>query len=232
MFGSPAMLLLLAALAIMVVGMIAQARVTSTFKKYSSVYGSAGVTAAEAARNILYSNGSNVRVNMINGSLTDNYNPRSGCVSLSEAVYPSTSVAAIAVAAHECGHVMQYEQGYAAIKLRNFLLPAANFGSKFSYLLVIGGLFLGSLGYYVSLVGVVLFGFALVFQLITLPVELNASRRALDMLTAAGYITGAEEENAARKVLRAAAFTYLVAALSAAVTFLRLLTIASSGRRR
>lgn len=229
---SPGMILLLAALFVMVIGMIAQARVKSTFEKYSGVYSGANITAAEAARSILSMNGSSVQVRQIRGSLTDNFNPREGCVSLSETVYPSASIAAIAVAAHECGHVMQYQEGYAAIKLRNFLLPAANFGSRFSYLLVIGGLFLGSFGYYVSMVGVVLFGFALVFQLITLPVELNASRRALDMLAAAGYITGAEEENAAKKVLRAAAFTYLIAALSAAVSFLRLLSIASSGRRR
>ena len=127
---------------------------------------------------------------------------------------------------------MQYENGYSAIKLRNFLLPAANIGARFSYILVIIGLFLGTLGYYVSIVGVALFAFAFAFQLLTLPVELNASRRALDMLTAGGYITGQQEENAARKVLRAAAFTYVVAVLSAAISFLRLLAIARSGRRR
>ncbi|MCR5611004.1 MAG: zinc metallopeptidase [Clostridiales bacterium] len=229
---SPGMLLLLAAIAIMIVGMIAQARVTSTFQKYSGLRCSSGMSASEIARRLLEMNGSNVRVRQISGSLTDNFSPKAGCVSLSEAVYSSQSVAAIAVAAHECGHVMQYEEGWAAIKFRNFLLPAANFGSRFSYILVIGGLFLGAFGYYVSLVGVVLFGFALVFQLVTLPVELDASRRALDMLASAGFITRGEEESAARKVLRAAAFTYLVAALSAAVSFLRLLSIANSGRRR
>lgn len=225
-------ILLLAALAIMVLGIIAQARVKSTFNKYSGVKGLSGLTAAQIAESLLRNNGSGVGVRQIDGSLTDNFNPKTGCVSLSQSVYSSTSVAAIAVAAHECGHVMQYESGYSAIKLRNFLLPAANIGARFSYILVILGLFLGTLGYYISIVGVAFFAFALAFQLLTLPVELNASRRALDMLSAGGYITGQEEENAARKVLRAAAFTYVVAVLSAAVSFLRLLAIARSGRRR
>ena len=229
---STSFILLLAALAVMAAGIIAQARVRSVFEKYSKMTASSGRTAAEAAEDILYRNGSSVGVARTNGTLTDNYNPKTGCVSLSDSVYDSRSVAAVAVAAHECGHVMQYEQGYAAIKLRNFLLPAASFGARFSYLLVILGLFFGTFGYYVSMIGVVLFGFALVFQLVTLPVELNASRRALDMLTSAGYISGREEETAARKVLRAAAFTYLIAVLSAAVSFLRLLVIARSGRRR
>ena len=231
-YSPQGVILLLAAVAVMIVGLIAQSKVKSTFNKYSSVRGSSGLTAAEIAQRLLRNNGSNVGVKPISGSLTDNFNPKTGCVSLSEAVYSSTSIAAIAVAAHECGHVMQYEQGYSPIKLRNFILPAASFGSRFSYILVIVGLFLGSFGYYVSLVGVALFAFAFAFQLITLPVELNASRRALDMLAAEGFISGGEEESSARKVLRAAAFTYVVAALSAAISFLRLLAIARSGRRR
>lgn len=221
----------IAAVVVMVIGMIAQAGVNSTFRKYSQVRASSGVTAAEAASELLRRNGSQVAVTRIAGSLTDNYNPREGRVALSETVYGSNSVAALAVAAHECGHVMQYESGYFAIKLRNFLLPAAKFGSQFSYLLVVAGLFLGSFGYYVSLAGVVLFGFVFVFQLITLPVELNASSRALDMLTSAGFISGREEESAARKVLNAAAFTYVVSALASAVNFLRLFTVVSRRRQ-
>ena len=224
--------LLLAALLIMVLGIIAQAKVKSTFNKYNSYPVSCGKTAASIASELLYRNGSNVRVQQISGTLTDNYNPKAGCVSLSQSVYSSTSIAAVAVAAHECGHVMQYESGYNAIKLRNSILPVANIGARFSFLLVIIGLFMGSLGYTVSMVGVVLFGFVLAFQLLTLPIELNASRRALDMLTAGGYISGAEEEGYAKKVLRAAAFTYVVAVLSAAISFLRLLAIANSTRRR
>ena len=127
---------------------------------------------------------------------------------------------------------MQYESGYGLIKLRNAILPVANIGARFSYLIVIIGLLMGAMGHTVCMIGVALFGFALAFQLLTLPVELDASNRALNMLTAGGYITGNAEENAARKVLRAAAFTYLVAVLSSAISFLRLLMIANSNRRR
>lgn len=225
-------LLLLAALGVMVLGMVAQVGVQNTFSKYSQVRASSGLTAAQIAQELLRNNGSSVAVRPTGGNLTDNYNPKAGCVSLSQSVYSSTSVAAIAVAAHECGHVMQYQNGYGPIKLRNALLPAANFGSRFSYLLVILGLFIGSFGYTVSMIGVVLFGAVLLFQLLTLPIELDASRRALDMLNAGGYISIGEEETAAKKVLRAAAFTYVVAVLSAAISFLRLLAIAQSNRRR
>ena len=223
--------LLIAALAILVLGLIAQARVRSVFRQYFSLRASCGLTASQVAGELLRNNGSSVSVRRIQGSLTDNYDPRTGCVSLSSDVFDSSSVAAIAVAAHECGHVMQYEHGYNAIKLRNTILPAAKIGSHLSYLLVIAGLFLPVFGHTVSMIGVVLFGFVLAFQLLTLPIELNASQRALDMLNAGGYITIGEEESAARKVLRAAAFTYVVAVLSAAVTFLRLLAYANSGRR-
>lgn len=223
---------LFALIAVMVLGIIAQSRVKSVYNKFSQIPASCGRTASFVANDLLRSNGSSVNVQQISGSLTDNYNPKAGCVSLSQTVYNSTSIAALAVAAHECGHVMQYESGYSLIKLRNAILPAANIGARFSYLLVILGLFLGTMGHTVSMIGVVLFAFVFAFQLLTLPVELDASRRALNMLTSAGYITGAEEEGSAKKVLRAAAFTYVVAVLSAAVSFLRLLAIANSTRRR
>lgn len=225
-------LLLLAAIAVMVLGMVAQVSVQNTFNKYSQIGASSGRTASQIAQDLLSSNGSAVKVQQIQGTLTDNYNPKTGVVSLSQSVYSSTSIAAIAVAAHECGHMMQYERGYTPIQLRNSILPIANIGARFSYILVIIGLFMGSLGYTVSMIGVVLFGFALAFQLLTLPVELDASRRALDMLNAGGYIRAGEEESAAKKVLRAAAFTYVVAVLSAAISFLRLFAIAQSSRRR
>ena len=224
--------LLLAAVAIMILGLIAQGIVNSTYQKYSQVRSSCGKNAAQVASEFLRHNGSSVSVHQTAGSLTDNFNPKTGCVSLSSSVYNSSSVAALAVAAHECGHVMQYQSGYRAIKLRNALIPAANIGARFSYILVIIGLFMGAMGRTVSMIGVVLFGFVLAFQLITLPVELDASRRALDMLTAGGYIVQGEEERCASKVLRAAAFTYVVAVLSAAVTFLRLFMIANSNNRR
>ena len=225
-------LLLLAAIAVMVLGVIAQVGVQNTFNKYSQVMASSGRTASQIAQELLSRNGSRVMVQPIQGSLTDNYNPKTGCVSLSQSVYNSTSIAAIAVAAHECGHVMQYEKGYSPIKLRNSILPIANIGARFSYILVLIGLFIGTMGYTISMIGVILFGFAFVFQLLTLPVELDASNRALDMLNAGGYIRVGEEENAARKVLWAAAFTYVVAVLSAAISFLRLFAIAQSTRRR
>lgn len=225
-------ILLIALFGLMLLGLVAQSKVATTFKKYSQTSASCGLSASQVAQALLRSNGSSVHIQMIRGSLTDNFNPKTGCVSLSESVYPSPSIAAIAVAAHECGHVMQYEQGYGAIRFRNALLPAANIGSHFSYLLVIAGLFLGKLGYAVSLIGVALFAIVFLFQLITLPIELNASSRAISMLVSGGYIRGREEEAAARKVLRAAAFTYVVAVLSAAVSLLRLFAIANSGRRR
>lgn len=225
-------ILLIALFGIMILGLIAQSKVATTFKKYSGTRAECGLSAAQVAEALLRSNGCSARIQQIRGSLTDNYNPQTGLVSLSETVYPSPSISAIAVAAHECGHVMQYEKGYAAIRFRNALLPAANIGSHFSYLLVIAGLFLGKLGYTVSLIGVALFAVVFLFQLLTLPVELNASSRAISMLVSGGYIRGREEEAAARKVLRAAAFTYVVAVLSAAVSLLRLFAIANSGRRR
>ena len=210
-------ILLIALFGIMILGLIAQSKVATTFKKYSGTRAACGLSAAQVAEALLRSNGCSAGIQQIRGSLTDNYNPKTGVVSLSESVYPSASISAIAVAAHECGHVMQYEKGYFAIRFRNALLPAANIGSHFSYLLVIVGLFLGKLGYTVSLIGVALFAVVFLFQLITLPV---------------GYLRGREEEAAARKVLRAAAFTYVVAVLSAAVSLLRLFAIANSGRRR
>ena len=225
-------MLLIAALAIMVIGLIAQARVKSTFNKYSKTQAFCGMTGAAVAENLLDYHGSSVTVKHISGNLTDNFNSKAGTVNLSDSVYSSASISAVAVAAHECGHVMQYEEGYTAIRLRNSLLPVASIGSKFSYILVIVGIFLGSFGYYVSMVGVALFAFVFAFQLLTLPVELNASRRALEMLTSEGYIQEGEEEGAAKKVLRAAAFTYVIAVLASAVTLLRLFAIASSNRRR
>jgi Zn-dependent membrane protease YugP len=225
-------ILLIALLGLILLGFVAQSKVATTFNKYSRTSASCGLSASQVAEALLRSNGSSVRIQMIRGSLTDNFNPKTGCVSLSESVYPSSSISALAVAAHECGHVMQYEKGYGAIRFRNALLPAANIGSHFSYLLVILGLFLGKFGYVVSLIGVALFAIVFLFQLITLPIELNASSRAITMLVSGGYIRGREEEAAARKVLRAAAFTYVVAVLSAAVSLLRLFAIANSGRRR
>lgn len=224
--------LLLAIIGVMILGAFAQAKVQSTFKKYSDLPTGSGRTASEVARSLLSTHGSNVKVGAVQGTLTDNYNPKTGQVSLSQSVYSSTSVSAVAVAAHECGHVMQYESGYGPIKFRNMLLPAANFGARFSYILVLVGVIMGSMGYYVSLAGVALFAVVFLFQLLTLPIELNASDRAIAMLSEGGYIRGAEQEEGARQVLKAAAFTYFVSVLSSALMLMRLFAIASSGRRR
>lgn len=224
-------LLIVAILCVTVLGLIAQARVQSIYKKYSKVPAHTGMTASQVASALLRNSGSSVGVAATPGNLTDNYNPRTGTVSLSQSTYSSNSIAAIAVAAHEVGHVMQYESGYTPIRIRNSLLPVASFASNFSYLIVVAGLFLDKMGYYVCIFGALLFCFAFLFQLLTLPIELNASRRALNMLTEQGFIMGAEQENSAKKVLRAAAFTYVVAALASFVSLLRLFAIANSKRR-
>lgn len=216
-------------LLVMVLGLIAQSRVNSTFQKYARVGAAARIPAEEMARQLLWQGGSNVQVIRVRGSLTDHYDPRKQTVGLSEAVYGQSSVAALAVAAHEIGHVMQYEEGYALIRLRNFVLPAASLASNAAPWITILGIFLGSFD--LAMVGVWLFLAILFFQVVTLPVELNASRRALALLQQGGYLAQ-DETRGARKVLRAAAMTYVVAVLSALVSFLRLFLMASSARRR
>lgn len=228
-YGTDSTLFLLV-IAVAVLGLIASARVNSVFKKYAKMRAAIGLTAADVAQRLLYAGGSSAALTQVGGQLTDHYDPRSNVVGLSQAVYNDTSVAALAVAAHEIGHVMQYQEGYGPIKLRNALLPVAKIGSGVAPWLVILGVFMGSFG--LASFGAWLFAGILFFQLVTLPVELNASRRALDMLTAGGYIDTYDEEGAARKVLNAAAATYVVAALASFVTFLRLLALANSTRRR
>ena len=213
----------------LIFGIWAQISVKSAFSKYSRVPSARGYTGAEVAKLLLEQNGIyDVTIRHISGSLTDNFNPRTGVVSLSEPVFNSSSVAAVAVAAHEIGHVMQYEEGYGPIKLRNAILPVAQIGSSAAPFIVIVGMFFGS--YTLSMVGVYLFAAVLLFQVATLPVEINASRRALEMLSANGYIAG-DETTGARKVLRAAAMTYVVAALATIVSLFRLLAIANNSRR-
>ena len=161
-------------------------------------------------------------VTRVSGNLTDHYAPKEKVLRLSDSVYDSTSIAALGVAAHETGHAMQHAQGYAPLEIRNSIVPLVNFGSSLSMPLLLAGLFLNS--YYLALGGVVLYGFAVAFQLITLPVEINASRRALRALTDSGLLIG-DEPAKAKKVLKAAASTYLAAALAAVAQLLRLLTI-------
>lgn len=214
---------------VMVIGMIAQARVTSTFQKYSQVQSRTMRRASQVASELLSSNGISAPVVEVQGSLTDHYNPKTGTVGLSQSVYSSSSVAALAVAAHEIGHVIQYEHGYVPIRIRNAILPVARLGSSVAPMLVLIGLLMGLFD--LAAIGVGLFAAVFLFQLVTLPVEFNASSRAIEMLSAGGYLAH-DEVPAAKKVLRAAAMTYVVAALASLVSLLRLFALASGRRRR
>jgi len=222
-------LLWVAVIAVLILGIAAQVRVKRVYTEFSRIGAASGVSAAQMASELLRNAGSNVRVEQIAGALTDNFNPRTGVVSLSQSTYSSSSIAALAVAAHEIGHVMQHEEGYGPIKVRNLLLPVASIGSSAAPYITILGVVLGSFN--LAMLGVYLFLGILLFQLVTLPVEFNASRRGLEMLDAGGYIA-IDERAGASKVLRAAATTYVVAALSTLVSFLRLLAMASNTRRR
>ena len=221
-------MLYFALLGVMVLGFVVQGRVRSTYEKYSGVEASSRITAANMARRMLRDNDSSVQVTRIPGTLTDNFNPRTGVVSLSQAVHDSSSIAALAVAAHEIGHVMQHQEGYLPIRLRNAVLPAASIGSNASPFIVLIGLLLGS--FELAMLGVWLFLGMLVFQIVTLPVEFNASSRAIAMLEQGGYIS-CDQRGEARKVLNAAAMTYVIAAISALLSFLRLFLMASRTRR-
>lgn len=211
-----------------VISMIASMNVNSTFKRYSKLAGR--MTGSEAAEMILRSAGiHDVRIEQTHGSLTDHYAPGQKVLRLSESVYNSRSVAAIGVAAHECGHAIQHNEGYAPLKLRSLSVPVANFGSYLSLPLVIFGVALDYAG--LAQIGVILFTFVVLFQLITLPVEFNASRRAMAALESQGILSDSELDGAG-KVLRAAALTYVAALFSAILQLLRLVLIARGGGRR
>ncbi|MGM9652269.1 MAG: zinc metallopeptidase [Eubacteriales bacterium] len=213
----------------------ASARVKITYRKYGAVRASSGMSAAEAARRILDANGlTDVPVERVAGELTDHFDPTANVIRLSESVYGSSSIAAIGVAAHECGHAVQYARGYLPIRIRAAIIPATNIGSRLSVPLLLLGLLLSAVSEQliaVAYAGVLLFGFCVLFQLVTLPVEFNASRRALTILRDGAMLQG-DELRGARSVLSAAAMTYVAALASALLQFLRLLSIASSGRRR
>lgn len=213
-----------------ILGFVAQNAVQNTYRKFSRQASRAGITAAQAAQIVLQSQGVyDVSIGRVRGTLTDHYDPRAKTLRLSEGVYDSTSIAALGIAAHEAGHAIQHDRSYAPLMLRNSIVPAVNFGSRASMPLLLIGLFLNS--YLLALLGVALYGLAVAFQLITLPVELDASRRAMRALSANGLLTQ-EEEPKARKVLSAAASTYLASAFAAVAQLLRLLTIVSRDRRR
>lgn len=218
----------LLAIIVMVLSIICQGRVQRVFKRYSDLPGSLGVTAAEAASRMLSDNGSNVNVTQVSGSLTDHYDPQGGKVGLSTSVYGQTSVAALAVAAHEIGHVCQYQEGYVPISIRTKILPVANLGSKAGPYIIIAGLLIRSAT--VAYVGLYLYCAMLFFQVATLPVEFNASRRGLKMLEDGGYVAQVDMP-AAQKVLRAAACTYVLSALGTLVSVLRFLSMINSSKR-
>lgn len=208
--------------------MWASARLKSTYSKYSNVASSRGITAVEAAERILHGAGIvDVRIERVEGELSDHYDSSTKTLRLSDTVYQSTSIAAIGVAAHECGHAIQDHEDYVPLRLRHFMVPVVNFGNRLSMPLFVLGLFLGL---YHSLVpiGIFLFSFAVLFQFVTLPVEFDASSRAVAILGNSGLI-GSTEIPQVKKVLRAAAYTYLAAAAASALQLLRLILIA---RRR
>ena len=213
----------------------ASSNVNTTFQKYSKQFSSRGLTGAEAAQRVLSANGvHNVRIERISGNLTDHYDPRTNVIRLSDGVYSSTSTAAIGVACHEAGHAVQYAQDYAPIKLRAAIIPVTNIGSKLAMPLILLGLvlaFLDNLSYTFIYLGIACFGLSLVFQLVTLPVEFNASRRAMNAIEQADLLSS-EEQRGAKKTLRAAALTYVAATATALAQLLRLILIFGGRRRR
>lgn len=213
-----------------ILSLAAQAKVRSTFNKYSRVRSISGMTGAEAAQILLNRAGIfDVRIEHISGSLTDHYDPRRKVLRLSDSVYGSNSIAAIGVAAHECGHAIQHQHAYAPLMFRNSLVPIANFGSAIAWPLILIGLLFGGSQTLIDL-GIILFSTAVLFQLITLPVEFNASRRAIQKLGESGILYG-EELNYSKKVLSAAALTYVAAAATSILQLFRLI-ILFGGRRR
>lgn len=216
----------------------ASSRVNTTYAKYARVYSRSGMTGAQAAERILRNSGINdVQIQHVSGDLTDHYDPSKKVLRLSDSVYDSHSVAAIGVAAHECGHALQHKEGYGPLKLRSLLVPAANLGSKLGLPLVLLGLALGFSfelpgGGYFSLaqIGVWVFSLAVLFQVVTLPVEFNASNRALKMLESYG-IMGDDEVDDCKHVLGAAALTYVAAAASSILQLLRLVLLSNRRRR-
>ena len=208
----------------------AQSKVNSTYQKYASFPTKRGMTGADAARRILDQNGlSHVQIEHISGTLTDHFDPRANVVRLSDAVYDSRSAAAIGVAAHEAGHAVQYAQKYAPMRFRALIIPATRFGSMMAIPLFFIGLL--AVSDYLMLAGILLYATVALFQLATLPVEFNASGRAMKALVSSGMLSE-DEQKAAREVLTAAAMTYVAALVTSLLTLLRLIALASGRRRR
>ena len=212
--------------------MAASAKVNSTYNKYSKVRSMTGMTGAQVAQKILQYNGIyDVQIEHVRGNLTDHYDPSKKVLRLSDSVYGSTSVAAIGVAAHECGHAVQHQVGYVPIKIRSALVPAANIGSKLGLPLILLGVIFGGAGSTLAQIGIWVFALAVLFQIVTLPVEFNAAGRAIKMLDQYGILHH-QEVGHVKKVLSAAALTYVAAAASAILQLLRLVLIFGGGRDR
>ena len=211
----------------------ASIKVNTTFKKYSKVRSSRGITGAEAARRVLDANGLySVKIERVRGDLTDHYNPQNNTIYLSQTVYDNPSAAAIGVAAHEAGHAVQHAVGYTPIKIRAAIIPATRFGSMLAFPLILFGLLLEASGMiYLAYLGVACFGLSTLFQLVTLPTEFNASRRALRAIESCG-ILAKDEISSARKVLSAAAMTYVAALAVSLMQLLRLLLMVSGNSKR
>lgn len=209
-----------------VICMIASARVKTTFNKYSRYRSRTNMTGKEAARRVLHSAGiTDVTIRHVPGSLTDHYDPRNKTLNLSDSVYDSTSVAAIGVAAHECGHAIQHQKDYAPLSIRSAIVPVANIGSTLAWpLIIIGLLFSSATGSFLIKLGIICFSLAVLFQLVTLPVEFDASRRAVNILGNTGILSQ-EELPMTKKVLGAAALTYVAGAAAAILQLLRLILL-------
>lgn len=217
-------------LPVFIFAMYCQIKVKHSFKKYSAISNRMGMTGADAAWRLLQLNGvTDVKIKCIGGTLTDYYDPRTKEICLSQDVYNSRSIAAIGVACHEAGHACQHDEGYTPLTIRNIVIPATRIGSYLGVPLVLIGLFLNS--EFLAYGGLILYSFVALFQLITLPVEFNASRRALQTIQTHGFLTDTEYKGA-KNVLTAAALTYVAALASALATILRLLLVINGGRRR
>ena len=219
----------------MILSMWASSSVNSTFNKYSKINSMRHLTGAEAAQRVLSANGvRGVRIERVSGNLTDPFDPKTNVIRLSDSVHSSTSVAAIGVACHEAGHAVQYAQDYGPIKLRAAIIPATNIGSKLAMPLILAGIlfsFLGNLSYGLVYLGIACFSLSLVFQIVTLPVEFNASRRAIETIESSGILTE-EEQRGAKKTLKAAAMTYVAATAVALAKLVRLILLFGGRNRR
>lgn len=223
--------------AAIIFSLVAQVKVSSTFKKYATIPSGSYHTAAEVARMILESHGIfDVKIERVRGNLTDHYDPRAKVLRLSDSVYSSNSAAAVGVAAHEAGHALQHAEGYLPIKIRGALVPVTNFASRISWLVIMMGFVfsfmaqMSDYGYYILMTGIALFSVTALFQLVTLPCEFNASKRALNDIKASGWYDRSEVA-ISRKVLSAAAMTYVAALFVTIMQIIRLLSVANRSRK-